>query len=540
MDLEPIDDSPLPPLGNVDALDSTSRLTIFILLVFAAGFSAMLWPEWRHDPDLSHGLLMPLVFFVLIRASRRQGPFRWFYSPALLGFCLCIVLLASLTALALAGLYAAALGWTHALVEWLLGVSLAGFLGAGVIAFADVRVLLVPLNWSSFLAAGLWILSAPIPRGTYSRITAALQLGVTESVLRTLHVVGVAAHRSGNIIELARGSVGVEEACSGVRSLISCLFVALLLSGTVLRRVRHRVLLVALAGPLALGMNFIRSLVLTLLANAGKDISNGWHDGTGFAVLGTTAVVLIGIALVLERGEPTRELPSLSATAWQLRARGPQLMLSVASIVGLVSLGFFFANTRSEPERNGRVPDLLKLLPEHAAGWQIRTNTDIYKFSGILQTTNLAQRAYLKPAPGGPVDVTIYIAYWKPGAAPVSLVASHTPDACWPGAGWASIPAAAGDVAGISGRSLPPAESRAYQLGPTVEHVWFWHFFDGRLIAYHDPYSPTALLRLAVTYGFRHDGSQLFVRISSNAPWSTVASEPFIRDFFSRVRPLGL
>ena len=44
-------------------------------------------------------------------------------------------------------------------------------------------------------AAGLWLLSTPIPPGTYTRMTLTLQLWVSEGVLRTVHLLGIAAVR---------------------------------------------------------------------------------------------------------------------------------------------------------------------------------------------------------------------------------------------------------------------------------------------------------------------------------------------------------
>ena len=65
-------------------------------------------------------------------------------------------------------------------------------------------------------------------------------------------------------------------------------------------------------------------------------------------------------------------------------------------------------------------------------------------------------------------------------------------------------------------------------------------FADGRPIAYENPYSLGELLRIAWRYGFRHNGAQLFVRLSSNRPWSEIADEPLVAEFFARLRPYGL
>jgi len=52
--------------------------------------------------------------------------------------------------------------------------------------------------------------------------------------------------------------------------------------------------------------------------------------------------------------------------------------------------------------------------------------------------------------------------------------------------------------------------------------------------------SPAQLLRLAWHYGFRHDGDQLFVRVSSNRSWDDISREPVLATLFARLQPLGL
>jgi hypothetical protein len=139
------------------------------------------------------------------------------------------------------------------------------------------------------------------------------------------------------------------------------------------------------------------------------------------------------------------------------------------------------------------------------------------------------------------LEVILYAAYWHAGQAPVSLVASHTPDACWPGSGWISHPVKEPRVVlRAADRALPDAEYRMFTFNGFPQHVWFWHVYDGRPIAYRDPYSAIELLRIALQYGFRHEGDQLFLRISSNRPWAELAGDPLIEDFFKRVHSVGL
>jgi exosortase len=516
-----------------------AKITLALLAAAIVALSFRLWPEWRANPDLSHGLFMPLIFFLLLHESRAQGTPRFLGPTRLVRAGFSALLAGGLLALSAAGLYAAAVDWSHALVNFMLTVALALLLAAAVVAFASERVRLIAFNWPALVAIGLWLMSAPLPPGTYSRLTLTLQLWVSELVLRTLHLLGIAAIRYGNIIEMANTTVGVEEACSGIRSLISCVFAGFFFSATLVKRPAARALIIVLSAPLALVMNFLRSLTLTLLANRGVDISGGWHDATGFAVLGITAVLLGGLALALERGA-RREMPAIAELPATSRATGTIMALAGGLGVAAALVIVFVANTRPSIRRDEPVPNLMALMPESPPGWEVSTS-DLYEFRGTLQTEHLAQRRYVKTTGGARTELTIYVAYWRAGQVPVSLVATHTPDACWPGAGWTPLRTLeARAPLEVGARRLADAEYRLFKTGDYPQHVWFWHLYDGRPIPYRDPYSPTELLRIALRYGFRHDGDQVFVRVSCNRPWSEIASEPVLAQFFDRTQPLGL
>jgi len=522
----------LPFLGRANFL-ALGALTLVLIL--------LLGPEWLHNPDLSHGLFMPAVFVFLLYESRSGRPGRYLPAGPWVAAAATALAATAIGILALAGLYAAVLDWSHALVLFLLSCAATFLLGAGLVTAADARVRLFPLNWASLAAVVLWPLSAPIPPGTYSRLTVALQLRVTAAVLQALHLLGIAAFRNGNILELARTTVGVEEACSGVRSLISCLFAGLFLSASVVSRPGARILIVALAGPLALAMNFVRSLLLTLLANAGVQIGGFWHEVTGYAVLGVTAALLAVISLWLERGAPERTgddavVPDESGAApRQLPLAGALLLTAAVAL-------FFYHNTRRSPAAiPGAGPDLWALLPASAASWRVVTTNDLYKYADTLRTKDLAQRMYLRTRAGATTEITLYLAYWKPGQAPVSLVASHTPDTCWPGSGWVlHPPPVAENHFAVGGRSLAAPEAEYFENSGNPQYVWFWHLYAGRPIPYENPYSIRRLLDIAWNYGFQHDGEQLFVRVSSNRPWAEISGEPLVQGLFGELRSEGL
>ncbi|MFZ5494025.1 MAG: exosortase/archaeosortase family protein [Verrucomicrobiota bacterium] len=512
-----------------------------VLLAGVAAYCLHLWPEWRRNPDLSHGYFAPFIFLLLLWESRRQGPWRWVPARPWTVVLLVATLLAGLALLVLAGLFAASVGWDHSVVLFLLAAVLGAFLLSGLLVAADERVRLLPLNWLALTAIFLWPLVAPIPEGTYARLTLGLQQWVTGAVMDALQVLGVPARQHGNIIELARTTVGVEEACSGVRSLVSCIYAGFFFAAWQVRRPARRLVLVLAAPLLALGMNFVRSLTLTLLANNGTDIAGAWHDATGFAILGITAAALGGLAVLLESKDPPAPIPAPAGGRIPVAPAGIFWGgAAAATVLGV----FFFLNSR--PASGAQPPETVpftELLPASAEGWRVVTSDDLYRFSDILRTEFLAERTYLRTGETGDItQLTVYVAYWPVGQASVSQVASHTPDACWPGAGWASATGAGRrQTLSLPGLQLAPAEYRLFQTARgQIQHVWFWHIFDGRVIDYRDPYSLSALLQIALQYGFHRQGSQYFVRVSSNRPWDELAAEPLVRDILASLDRIGL
>jgi exosortase len=430
-------------------------------------------------------------------------------------------------------------------VAFMMAVALSSFFGAALLSFSQTSVRWVPFNWNAMLAAGLWVLTAPIPPGTYSRLTLSLQLWVSENVLHALHWLGIVANRHGNIIELANTSVGVEEACSGVRSLVSCVFVGLFFSGCLVHRPWSRVVIIGLSAPLALGMNFLRSLTLTLLANSGTDISGTWHDITGFGVLAITAAMLALLAFYLGRGErsvvPARA-NSASTPTLSLKSGAFQTVLVGALAVATALVFFFGLSTGvSRTAQHSPLPNLEAVLPLAAEGWNVTTSADLNRFKDTLRTDHFVQRTYLRNTPSGLLQITAYVAYWAPGQASASQVATHTPDACWPGAGWLSVTTATGQDTICAGlRELAPAEHRLFVSNDYPQHVWFWHLYDHRPVEYLDPLSPRNVIKIALRHGFQRQGEQMFVRLSSNRPWTDLAAEPIIAEIFARLQPLGL
>lgn len=509
-------------------------------LIFIGAFCVQLWPDWSTNPDLSHGLFAPVIFALLLVEGVRRGTPRWLRQSTGAGLMMIGLVVIALGLFGFAGLIGAALGWSHSLVGFALAAALAVFLvaAAGVLASESVRA--VPINWPVLTAIGLWLLAAPIPPGTYARLTLTLQEFVTSGVLNSLHILGVPARQVGNVIHLTTTSVGVEDACSGVRSLLSCLYAGFFFAAWLVQRTARRVLLIIIAPVLAVLMNFVRSLALTLMANSGVNIMEFWHDATGYAILGLTAVVLavLANALASTPAQPRATLPAPT------RARGgrPFGILAGGS-AAILAVAIFFGTFNRSPRSETAVAlsQVEELLPAGFVDWQSVAPPDLYRFSPILQTNYLTERTYWRVRNGELVTVNAYVAHWPAGQASVSLVATHTPDACWPGTGWEPRPHPQRQVAlEFAGRKLPVAEHRLFERDRQPQHVWFWHVYDGRVIDYRAPYAVRNLVAIALEYGFRREGTQYFVRFSSNRPWEDLHDDPLVRQIFANFSRIGV
>lgn len=120
-----------------------------------------------------------------------------------------------------------------------------------------------------------------------------IEKGLTQGLMRldanlTVELLGwidIPALQRGNLIELSTGTVGVDEACSGIRSFQSNLMAALVLGELYRFRLLPRAALVLCALPLGFGFNVVRTLLLSWQANkSGISAIAKWHDPAGMTI----------------------------------------------------------------------------------------------------------------------------------------------------------------------------------------------------------------------------------------------------------------
>jgi exosortase len=281
---------------------SLSYARAVVLAAFSALFLWAYWPtlgemshKWLHDPQYSHGYLVPVFAAWLLWSRRSQlasSPFR----PSWWGSSL---ILASLL-LRLVG--------TYLYHDWLEAVSMLPCLAGLFVLFGGWPA----LRWS-WSAVAFLVFMIPLPYHVQTALAMPLQRIATEMSTYVMQTVGLPALAEGNTILLSHGQIGVVEACSGLSMML--LFCALSTGVAMLikRPLLDKLVILCSAAPIAVIANVAR-ITLTGVAHEvlSPEIAHSlFHDWAGWLMM-PFALALLGLELwILSRllGEPAPSEP---------------------------------------------------------------------------------------------------------------------------------------------------------------------------------------------------------------------------------------
>jgi len=236
-------ESGIPPAVPVWKLVVLSGITLWLY----RSILTRLVGQWWHDPNFSHGFFVPL-FSALVIWQERERLARLPLNPSWFGL--------PIAAVAMCVLIVGQLGAELFLSRSSLLVLLAGLivLFCGWIYF---RALMFP--WA-FL-----ILMIPIPTVIFNQITFPLQLLASRVSGLILPMLGVPVLREGNVINLPAMALEVAEACSGIRSLMSLVALAIIYGYLMEKRLWVRWILAFASVPIAVAANSVRIIGTGLL-----------------------------------------------------------------------------------------------------------------------------------------------------------------------------------------------------------------------------------------------------------------------------------
>jgi len=244
--------------------------------------------DWNNDPNYSHGFLVPLI----------AGYFAWQKWPELKELQ---VSPSNLGLLVVAGsLLLLIFGFAG--TEYFTMRSSLVFLLAGIILFwfgwAVFKGLLLPVGFLLFMV--------PLPYIVYDAMAFPLKLMVAKFSVAALKLMGIAVLREGNIIMFPQTVLEVADACSGLRSLMSLLALAVAYAVFSQKSNLMRVIMVLSAVPIAIATNMFRVIVTGVLAQYyGAAAAEGFfHEFAGLAVFALAMVLLFLLGALLRKVGP--------------------------------------------------------------------------------------------------------------------------------------------------------------------------------------------------------------------------------------------
>jgi len=279
-------------------------------LWWAVAFLAFIWfpivhhlrGEWSYNPQYSYGWSVPfLVAFLLWR--------RWLTRP-LPEPCATRLWPGLVVAGSVAGISVMRF-LSEANPDWRL-LSWGGALLTVAAALA-VSYLSGGRAWLRHFAFPFlfFLVAVPWPVQIEQRIIQGLMQAVTALNVFGLHLAGIPALQHGNVIEVGSGLIGIEEACSGVRSLQATLMISLFLGELYSFAAPARCLLVAAGALLAFVCNLVRTALLVYVGTQkGVEAIHAWHDPAGLTIL---LVCLFGLWLVSLRANHTAARAPMAA-----------------------------------------------------------------------------------------------------------------------------------------------------------------------------------------------------------------------------------
>ncbi len=221
--------------------------------------------DWKINDNYSHGFFIPLISGYMVytnRAELKKLPFE----PAGWGMMFLLV--------GLFQLYISTVGSEFflqrtSIIPVLLGISL--FLLGNRITWK----LLLPICYLIFMV--------PLPVIVWNKIAFPLQLfssAITENVV---YLLGIPIYREGNVLHLAKTSLEVIDACSGLRSLNTMFALSIALAWFSAFARWKKWALFFLSAPIAVFANTIRLTLTAVLATFyGEKVAQGFlHEFSG-------------------------------------------------------------------------------------------------------------------------------------------------------------------------------------------------------------------------------------------------------------------
>jgi len=314
---------------------------------------AKLGVDWWTDENYSHGLLVPFVigYIIYLEYDRLKNA----AGKPLLGFGFALITFALL--MLLGGTLGAELfAQRISLVVMLAGI-VVYFFGATVL-----RLLVVPFV--------LLLLAIPIPQIVFNKIAFPLQIYASRMAVWGIRLFEVPSVRKGNVIEILPNgatqiiALEVVEACSGIRSLMTLVTLALVLAYFTSERNKNAenrpfdflrnfdfwraIILMLSAIPIAIFTNAARVTATGVLTYyyGRRATESALHDASGWLVYVAALGLLLSLNFILKkfhrRDTETPEREEIQRP--KTEDRRPQIKNQLYALLAVLVIGGVFIN----------------------------------------------------------------------------------------------------------------------------------------------------------------------------------------------------
>ena len=476
--------------------------------------------EWSVNPMYGYGWTVPFLaaYIFFRRWQRTPAPTR----PATT-LLPAIAMLAGVAVLVPVRLIQEAnpdwriLSWAMAFAA--IAISFGGFYLAG------------GLRWVRHFAfpALFFLVAVPWPTQFEQLIIQGLMRAVASINVEVLNAIGISAVQMGNVIEVGSGFVGIDEACTGVRSLQATFMVSLFLGEFYNFSLLRRIVLVVSGALLAFVCNLIRTFLLVYVgAEQGSEAIASWHDPAGLTILMACLFGLWGISMFMGGGTKLPGAPTPLAQRQGFRL--PRVLLVCILALTVVAEAGTQVWYGVHEARAAQVEPWTVTWPEQARNWKTVPIAD--QAQELLRYNEGGGGSWT--AEDGS-NWTMYFFKWYPGRTAGLFIKNHRPDVCLPASGMQLRGNVNYKTFTVNGVTLP-IRSYVFEAGATVLHVYYC-YWDGSTpdVATQNQENWTAAGRLeAVRRGKRDIGTQMLELVASGYETEEEA-EQAVREQLSKI-----
>ena len=487
------------PTGHSAPPSTDLRRAVDWLAVATFGFLwlEVIWRlrfEWSINPQYGYGWTVPFLAAYIFWRRYEAAPAR---SPARVRFpAIGIMLVGAAALIPVRLIQEANPDWR--MLSWMMASSVAITTAAGVY-LAGGR------SWLRHFAFPILFFMVAVPWPTQLEQVVIQGLMRADALINVefLNAIGIPAVQLGNVIEVGSGFVGIDEACTGIRSLQATLMVSLFLGEFYDFTIFRRVILVVAGAVLAFVCNLVRTFLLVWLgAEHGSQTIKSWHDPAGFTILTACLLGLWCLSMFLRGKEDLSRLHVPPSHPGSRVSRIVLLAVFALAVSAEAATQFWY---RSHESDSARLQAWTVAWPSAAPGWK---DVPVAENAQELLRYNEGGGGTWSGEDGH--NFTMYFFRWLPGRTAGLFIKNHRPDVCLPASGMTLRGDVRHRLFTVNGIGLP-IRSYVFEHGGRLLHVYYC-YWDGTPPAARtvDQEDWTAAGRLeAVRRGKRDVGTQM-------------------------------